>query len=395
MDKPKRKLRLIFNSNAQWSKSGYGQQMAELLPYIVKEGFPVAMVAFYGLEGGTIELDGVKCYPKIRDMWGADAILNHQKDFNADVAFTLQDLWVVHPKPLNELKRFIPICPIDHEHVPPAILNRLKMAYRIVTYSKFGYNELKSKGLHSTYIPHTVNTKLLKPSDKLEAKKRLNIPPELFIFGMVAANKDNPSRKSFQQCMDAFKLFHDKHPKSGMYFHTILNLEGGFNIKEYAVKLGIHNFIFSLPDYDQMYKVRREDMYHIYNAMDVLLNPSSNEGFGVPIIEAQSCQVPVIVNNFTAMPELVEQGKTGYITEIGDKRFTALGEYVALPDTTSIYEKMELLFKDDREKMGKYAREQMIENYDTERVFYSKWLPFLLLLEQEIYGKPNFPNQKT
>jgi len=129
--------------------------------------------------------------------------------------------------------------------------------------------------------------------------------------------------------------------------------------------------------------------------MDVLLNPSSNEGFGVPIIEAQSCQVPVIVNNFTAMPELVEQGKTGYITEIGDKRFTALGEYVALPDTTSIYEKMELLFKDDREKMGKYAREQMIENYDTERVFYSKWLPFLLLLEQEIYGKPNFPNQKT
>ena len=393
--KNKRKLRLIFNSNAQWSKSGYGQQMAELLPYIVKEGFPVAVVGFYGLEGGMIELDGVKCYPKIRDMWGADAILNHQRDFKADIAFTLQDLWVMHPKPLNELKHWIPICPIDHEEVPPAILNRLKMAYRIVTYSKFGYNELKSKGLHSTYIPHTVNTKLLIPSNKTEAKKKIGIPPDFFIFGMVAANKDNPSRKSFQQCMDAFALFHKKHPKSGMYFHTILNMEGGFNIKEYAVKLGIHNFVFHLPEYDQMFKVKRDNMLDIYNAMDVLLNPSSNEGFGVPIIEAQSCGVPVIVNNFTAMPELVEQGKTGYITEIGYKRFTALGAYVAAPDHMSIYEKMELLFKDDREKMGKYAREQMIKNYDTEHIFYSKWLPFLEKLEQEVYGKPVNQIQKT
>lgn len=379
---------MIFNSNAQWSKSGYGQQMNEILPYVVKEGFPTAIVGFYGLEGGIIEdLKGVKCYPKIRDMWGADAILNHQRDFRAHTAITLQDLWVVHPKPLNELKNWIAIVPIDHEKVPEPILHRLKMAYRIVTYSKFGYNELKRVGLHSTYIPHTVNTELLKPADKIQAKKKLGIPPELFIFGMVAANKDNPSRKSFQECMDAFAIFHKKHPRSGMYFHTILDMEGGFNINAYAKFLGIQDFVFHLPPYDQMFNVKREDMHNVYNAMDVLLNPSSNEGFGVPIIEAQACGVPAIVNDFTAMPELVEEGKTGYITKVNWKRWTPLGAYVGLPDYMSIYDKMELVFKADRKKMGEAAIKKIVENYDTKTVFYDRWLPFLEKIQLELCGK--------
>jgi glycosyltransferase involved in cell wall biosynthesis len=36
--------------------------------------------------------------------------------------------------------------------------------------------------------------------------------------------------------------------------------------------------------------------------------PSQGEGFGIPVIEAQACGVPVIVSDFSAQPELVGSG---------------------------------------------------------------------------------------
>jgi glycosyltransferase involved in cell wall biosynthesis len=49
-------------------------------------------------------------------------------------------------------------------------------------------------------------------------------------------------------------------------------------------------------------------MAHLYNSLDVLMNASSGEGFGVPIIEAQACGVPVLTHNATSMTELTFYG---------------------------------------------------------------------------------------
>ena len=89
-----KKLRIFFNSNAPWSQSGYGQQMAEILPRIVKEGYPVAACDFFGLEGGKLFIDGVLHYPKIAHVYGSDALLHHAEDFKSDVQFTLQDIYL-------------------------------------------------------------------------------------------------------------------------------------------------------------------------------------------------------------------------------------------------------------------------------------------------------------
>ena len=355
------------------------------MPRIRDAGFPIAMGCFYGLEGGSLNIDNIKMYPKMGDAWGGDGMIYHAQDFKADVVFSLQDIWVLDPNYLKQIKRWITILPVDHEPIPPAVLQRAKMAYRIVTYSKFGKEEIENAGLYSTYIPHSVETELFKPIDKIEAKKKLKIPEDLFLFGMVSANKDNPPRKAFQEVMDAFKMFHDVHPKSALYFHVLLQQQGGFPIEEYATLLGIRQQVFFTPVYDYLMRCGRNEMNGIYNAFDCLLSPSTNEGFGVPIAEAASCGVPVIVNDFTAMKDLVIHGVTGYKCKVYQRRFDPIGSFVAITDTKELYNAMVSVYKADRVKMGEEARKFIVENYDANKIFNEKWLPFLTTLEKEVY----------
>lgn len=386
MENKKHKLKIFVNSNAPWSTSGYGQQIAEFLPLIKAEGYDVAMCAFYGLEGGSIDWNGVKMYPKIGSVWGDDAMLHHANDFGADVVFSLQDIWVLDPNALKSIKRWIPIVPIDHFTIPPGILERLRLAYRVVTYSQFGFNELKRVGLHSDYIPHTVDTEVFTIRDKAEVKKSLGIDPDAYVVGMVAANKDWPPRKSFQEAMDAFKEFTKIRPNSIMYFHTQPDQNGGFPIKNYARSIGIEDKIRFTPVYDLLFKMNKVEMSKLYNAFDILLCPSTNEGFGVPIIEAQACGTPVITSNYTAMPELIIPGKTGVAVNPIHLRFDPLLSNIGVPNTREIYEGIMKFSAMDSSKVAKACRNHIVSNYDTAKVFTERWVPYLQKLENEIYS---------
>jgi glycosyltransferase involved in cell wall biosynthesis len=355
------------------------------IPQVKDEGYEIAMCPFYGLEGGVLEINGIKMYPRIGDVWGLDAMIHHGKKWGSDVTITNQDIWVLDQNALKEVTRWIPWVPIDHDPVPKTILDRLRLAYRIVSYSKFGKKQLENEGLYSTYIPLTVETEILKPMDKLECRKALNIPPDIFLFGMISANKDNPPRKSFQEVMDAFMIFLKTHPKSGIYFGTLLQQQGGFPIMDYATFLGIQDKVYHVEPYDQMYSIDRPAMARVINSFDCLAAPSTNEGFGMPIIEAQSCGVPVITNDFTSMPELIIPNKTGFLTEVAYKRYDFIQSYVGVPSTKSIADQMERMFRSNRKEMGKKGREFVIENYDYKKIFKEKWVPFLQSVEDDVY----------
>jgi glycosyltransferase involved in cell wall biosynthesis len=47
----------------------------------------------------------------------------------------------------------------------------------------------------------------------------------------------------------------------------------------------------------------RGEMAAVYNATDLLVYPSSYEGFGMPVLEAMACGTPVLAMNNTAFPE--------------------------------------------------------------------------------------------
>ena len=51
-----------------------------------------------------------------------------------------------------------------------------------------------------------------------------------------------------------------------------------------------------------------KELVNLYQKSDILLFASLEEGFGLPILEAQKCGVPVVTSRLTAMPETAGRG---------------------------------------------------------------------------------------
>src|SRR6266704_1311714 len=189
-------------------------------------------------------------------------------------------------------------------------------------------------------MPHHVDTKIFFPApNKQQHKINTKLDPNIFIFGMVAANKDLMPRKSFGHVLEAFKMFHDRHPNSLLYIHTDPDQVGGYPIRPHAEHLGLTQFLGFPDKYKWRFDITKDEMNKIYNTFDCLLSPSSTEGFCIPVIEAQATGTPVIVNDYTSMPELIQDGITGYKTKVSDdcRHFMTIGGYMKYPNIYDVY----------------------------------------------------------
>lgn len=61
------------------------------------------------------------------------------------------------------------------------------------------------------------------------------------------------------------------------------------------------------------------ELAEIYTSADMFFNGSFQETFGLVTAESMACGTPVIVYNETACPEIVQNQKTGFIFEKGDR----------------------------------------------------------------------------
>lgn len=61
-----------------------------------------------------------------------------------------------------------------------------------------------------------------------------------------------------------------------------------------------------------------DQIEEVLSVADLFLMPSEKESFGLAALEAMACEVPVISTNVGGLPELMIDGKTGFMCNVGD-----------------------------------------------------------------------------
>ncbi len=102
------------------------------------------------------------------------------------------------------------------------------------------------------------------------------------------------------------------------------------------------------------------ELVPLYSAADLFVLPSEKESFGLAALEAMACSVPVVATETGGLPEIVEDGKTGFLVPVGD--VAALAEAMqALLENPGLHEKMAVL---SREKAGRFSPAGIIPQYE-------------------------------
>ncbi len=84
---------------------------------------------------------------------------------------------------------------------------------------------------------------------------------------------------------------------------------------------------------------KQENIEEILSFSDLLLLLSEKESFGLTLLEAMACRVPCIGTNIGGIPEVIEDGISGYICELGDTSAVA-DKAITLLSDTKIYNRM-------------------------------------------------------
>lgn len=99
----------------------------------------------------------------------------------------------------------------------------------------------------------------------------------------------------------------------------------------------------------------------LWNTADLFIQaniavPGDMEGFGISVIEAGSCELPVLASNLEGLKDAIKDNKNGFL--------------VSSQDIEAFIEKINKLFADDspRKIHGKKMREYVVENYHWQHI---------------------------
>jgi len=111
----------------------------------------------------------------------------------------------------------------------------------------------------------------------------------------------------------------------------------------------------------------RRDVESILKISDMLVLPSLSEGFPIVILEAMAMRNPVVATNISGIPEMVDEGKDGFLVSPRDSVELASRICEILKDKNL----SDLMGKNGRMKiLEKFTGKRMSENYE---VLYSEF----------------------
>lgn len=151
------------------------------------------------------------------------------------------------------------------------------------------------------YIPHGIDLQVFSPLPRFESRRILDLPQNKVLIMLACKDFD-----SFGKGNDRVLAALEYLPPGSLDQVEFIVL--GNQSETLMSRLGPRVHAMGFIDTD-------EALARIYSAADFLINPSRAETFGLVVLEALACGLPVITYDVGAARELVEDGSDGFIVE--------------------------------------------------------------------------------
>lgn len=236
------------------------------------------------------------------------------------------------------------------------------------------------------YIPHAVPQELYSPLPQSECSKF-----KIALMGQERANNftvlyvsRNARRKMPSDILVSWKMFLDDlqkkhgHQKATFLMHADPMDPEGTNLFSVVNLLGIKDSVIFSKE-----RIGFNEMRALYGVCDTIVNRSSNEGFGLPTLEAMMCGKPIIAIKTGGLTRQVENPETGEQNGIalepevkslvGNHAVPYIYEdFVSHKTLADAFMKMYEMGPEKRAEIGNRAMNYARQNYNLEEVI-KKW----------------------
>jgi glycosyltransferase involved in cell wall biosynthesis len=380
--------RIAWYSNSCAVNSGYGQQSAQVVHQMVKDGHEAAIVANHGAQFLMNCTHGHPILPEGLMRYSIDAAPENIKSWIGDqpgFGVVLFDLW-----PLTGIEAFKELnlacwTPVDHQPLPPLVARFLaEGGHHAIAMSRFGEQELLKAGVpreEVTYIPHGIDTAVF--NDKgMGARAAMGIPEDAFLVVTVAANRGRiPIRKAFGPMADAMATFMRDRPDVYWMIHTEpQGLSEGVNLPRLMQATGVDSQRVRYPHPIQFRNgIPQEAIAQMLSAANCHLLTSMGEGFGIPVAEAAACGTLSVVSDFSAQPELLTvHGKKVPVQREWDE---FQGSFFAIPNVAAIVTSLQEVYEETKAgKVDRGAVAAEMRRYDQTALYNASWKPLIEMM---------------
>ncbi len=202
---------------------------------------------------------------------------------------------------------------------------RLSFADLIVTSSEYSKSEIVSVGINPELV-HVLSPGL--DRDKFKSPIPTDRNSEIIQSKKILCVGNYVPRKGILYLIEAFYQIERQNftlhlvgnrKNNSSYYHKLNNAVKKLKLTEYVV---FHD------------GADRENIKQLYASADIFVLPSFQETFGIVFLEAMHYGLPIITTNVTAMPELIEEGKNGFLVPPADSQALAkaISKLIENPD---------------------------------------------------------------
>lgn len=399
-------MRILIAAVAPWCGTGYGTQADALARRLRADGHEIGWLALAGFSGQAKEIDGYTFLPQsVTEVRGNETVQSHAEAFDADFVLSIADAWILHDYGGDRF-RWLSWFPIDGEPLSPDNRKVLPRMWRRACMSRFGTSLVTDAGFDCAYVPLGFEREKYYPDPKAGRAMReaMGVAPETFVFGTVGMNI-YPDRKGFDRLLEAWARFSEGKDDVLLYMHTSPIPNESLDLNRLCDELGIGDTVRFPRPYSYLIGYTQDAMRGVYNMIDCYVQPTRGEGFGVPVLEALACGVPVIATDCTSMTELVHDTVNGTLVPVESRLLNAGYYYWSLISVTELVKAMEDMYAkhqyvphgDVGGAAGEYhaARfpnikricELTAKTYEWDVLYGTYWRPMLADIEEELYPK--------